>query len=393
MTWRPVPVTKFRMIVSKKMNKRQFTVLHVVDSLNPGGMENGVVNMATQLSAQGVHTHVACLRERGAFADRLPDPDATTILGKENGFSLRSVRSLERIIGELQPAVVHTHNLGPLIYAALATWGGLTVPILHGEHGQIQPQDLSRRRLATRMLLYRCCHTVHTVSSSLLDALRAMHLQSRRMIAITNGVDSNHFSPAPMKAKAKSAVANLCGETITLGIVGRFVALKRHLMLLQALIPVMEKHSQVHLLVVGDQGPERDKIIEAMREHPFAGRIHWLGMRSDMAACYQAMDLLVSSSEVEGLSNAVLEAMACGVPVLAHMACGNNEAVINGDGGYLYELPDASHLTHALLNILADPTSLASQGRLARQRVEAQFSIASMAAGYLRTYRALAGAG
>ena len=112
-----------------------------------------------------------------------------------------------------------------------------------------------------------------------------------------------------------------------------------------------------------------------------------------MAACYQAMDLLISSSEVEGLSNAVLEAMACGVPVLAHMACGNNEAVINGQGGFLYELPDAQRLTHALLSILTSPASLVEQGRLARQRVEEQFSIAAMAAGYLRVYRALAGAG
>ena len=381
------------MSISNKSDELNFSVLHVVDSLNPGGMENGVVNMANQLVTYKIHTHIACLRERGSFADRLPDPGAVTLLGKQNGFSPRSVLSLAQAIRRLKPAVVHTHNLGPLIYASLATLGGITVPVLHGEHGQIQPQDRTPRRLAARRLLYRCCHTVHTVSSSLLEALRAMKLSARRMVAITNGVDCEHFSPSPAPMDAKLALGLPPGKSTVLGIVGRFVALKRHLMLLQALEPVMEMHPQVHLLVVGDQGPERETIIQAMRDHPYASRIHWLGMRSDMVNCYQAMDLLVSSSEVEGLSNAVLEAMACGVPVLAHMACGNNEAVINGQGGYLYDLPDAPSLSHALLDILAQPAALAEQGRLARQRVVEQFSIAAMADGYRRIYRALAGAG
>ncbi len=381
------------MIVSSNLEIFRFTVLHVVDSLNPGGMENGVVNVASQLAPRGVRTHVACLRDRGSFADRLPDPAAVTLLDKREGFSLRSVRALSRLIGKQRPAVIHTHNLGPLIYASLATFGGLRVPILHGEHGQIQPQDLTPRRLATRRLLYRCCHTVHTVSGSLLEALRNLRLTSRRMTAITNGVDCERFSPAPVKAAAKSALGVPGEGSIVLGIVGRFVALKRHLMLLESLIPVMEHHREVHLMVVGDQGSEREKIIQAMNTHPFASRIHWLGMRSDMAACYQAMDLLVSSSEVEGLSNAVLEAMACAVPVLAHMACGNNEAVINGQGGFLHALTDAPALTHALLEILGHPSALAEQGHVARGRVVEQFSIAAMAGGYDRVYSALAGRG
>ncbi|MDB6138376.1 MAG: hypothetical protein JWO94_1448 [Verrucomicrobiaceae bacterium] len=381
------------MTVANNLNLASISVLHVVDSLNPGGMENGVVNMAAQLTTRGVRTHIACLRERGSFADRLPDPDAVTLLGKQDGFSLGSVRALARTIQRLRPALVHTHNLGPLIYASLATLAGRTVPVLHGEHGQIQPQDLTPRRLFTRRLLYKGCHTVHTVSSSLLDALRAMNLTSRRMISITNGVDCDCFSPPQLKEDSKYAIGITQSETIVLGIVGRFVALKRHLMLFQSLIPVMERHPQVHLVVVGDHGPEREKIIEAMRAHPFSSRIHWLGMRSDMAACYRAMDLLISSSEVEGLSNAVLEAMACGVPVLAHRACGNNEAVISGQGGYLFELPDAPRLTQALMNILSETSLVAGQGKLARERVEVQFSIRAMADGYHRIYSELAGGG
>ena len=381
------------MNVTGKQPAPPLSVVHVVDSLNPGGMENGVVNMARQLAPRGINTHVACLRERGSFADKLPDPLAVTVLGKQAGFSKGSLVALARLIRQQRPAVLHTHNLGPLIYASLATLGGCTVPILHGEHGQIQPQDLSLRRLATRRLLYHCCHTVHTVSGSLLDSLRGLQMKSRRMTAITNGVDCDTFNPAESRSRAREALGLPSGVGATLGIVGRFVALKRHRMLLEALVPVMQAHPQVHLVVVGDHGPERETIIAAMQEHPYHDRIHWLGMRSDMAACYQAMDLLVSPSEVEGLSNAVLEAMACGVPVLAHRACGNNEAIVSGSGGYLHDLPDAGSLARALDGILEEPSVLIEQGELARKRAVEHFSIAAMAGGSLRLYREIAGRG
>ena len=390
-----IPLTENQMRISEQTwHEQGITVLHVVDSLNPGGMENGVVNVAGQLAPLGLRTHVACLRDRGSFADRLPDPQAVTLLGKGSGFSFNSVSALQAAIKRIRPDVVHTHNLGPLIYAILATLGGTSVPVLHGEHGQIQPQDLTPRRMATRRLLYKFCHTVHTVSGSLLEGLRSMKLRARRMVAITNGVDCDRYSPAKDKKLAKAALKVLPPtETTVLGIVGRFVALKRHLMLLSALEPVMSQLPDVHLLVVGDQGPERDTIVEAMRTHPHKERIHWLGMRSDMDACYPAMDLLVSSSEVEGLSNAVLEAMACGVPVLAHKACGNSEAVVSGQGGFLYELPDGPSLTRALMEILNQPATLHDQGLKARERVESEFSIRSMANGYHRIYKELAGRG
>jgi glycosyltransferase involved in cell wall biosynthesis len=126
-----------------------------------------------------------------------------------------------------------------------------------------------------------------------------------------------------------------------------------------------------------------------MVSHPFADRIHWLGMRADMDACYQAMDLLVSPSEIEGLSNAVLEAMATGVPVLAHEACGNNEVVRNGVNGILRDLRDADALASAIRETVANPENLTRLGLAARQHVVDHFSLDSMADAYLRTYQSI----
>ena len=120
-------------------------VLHVVTSLEPGGMENGVCNLARALVDLGVATSVAlavlaCVMTRsGPFASRLPDPGAVTVLGKTSGFSPKAVFALWQEIRRRRPHVVHTHNLGPLIYGALATWWGRSVPLLQGEHSQLAP--------------------------------------------------------------------------------------------------------------------------------------------------------------------------------------------------------------------------------------------------------------
>ncbi|MFZ4764477.1 MAG: glycosyltransferase [Roseimicrobium sp.] len=352
-------------------------------------MENGVVNVASELFHFGVATHVACLAARGSFADRLPEPNSVTVLGKREGFSIAAVLRLAVLIQKLSPDLIHTHNLGPLVYAALATLGGFRRPLLHGEHGQIQVPDQTPRRLWLRRRLYGCCKVVHTVSQGLKETLSQSGFNHRSLRAIVNGVDCVRFNVSEDKVAAK-AVFELPPTSIVLGIVGRFVALKRHRLLLDALRTVMAEFPAVHLLVAGDHGPERDSIVSAMREHPFAAKIHWLGMTNDMAPCYRALDLLVVPSEIEGLSNAVLEAMASGVPVLAHGACGNAEAVTHGESGFLHDIKDAPALVEALRPLLREPSILARASVQARTRALDHFSIASMASSYLSLYCELA---
>lgn len=366
-------------------------VLHVLDSLAPGGLENGVVNVARRLQGDGFDIHSACLRFRGDFAERMPEPEKVAVMGKTGGFSAKAVMALRRHMKTVRAEVLHSHNLGTLIYAALASLGGRSCPIVHGEHGQVQKQDLTPKRLLQRKWLFRLCHSVHVVSSSVRDNLQELGLDPQKKIVVTpNGVDSARFCPPPDRAAARVTVG-LPADATVVGIVGRLVALKRHELLFAAFEKMAPGQPGLHLLVVGDGGADRDRLVAAMKNHPFASRLHWAGHQNDLPKYYQAMDLLAAPSEIEGLSNAVLEAMACAVPVLAHSACGNAEVIEDGKSGFLTDIQDAATLARCLEAPLRDAALLAACGRGARETVLGRYSMEAMADCYRRLYRSAAG--
>jgi len=365
------------------MKPEALRVLHVLDSLAPGGLENGVVNVARRLHGQGFDIHAACLRFRGDFAARMPEPDKVVVMDKTSGFSLKAVRKLRAHMKATGAHLLHSHNLGTLIYAAAATLGGRTLPIVHGEHGQLQRQDLTPKRRWQRRLLFSLCRHVHVVSSSVRVNLQSLGLDPQQRIVVTpNGVDAERFSPA----EARQELGFAADDQIV-GIVGRLVALKRHEMLFDAFTQLSPEFPRLHLLVVGDGGAEREQLIEAMKQHPQAQRVHWVGHQDDLPKYYRVMDLLAAPSEIEGLSNAVLEAMATGVPVLAHSACGNAEVINDGENGFLSQLHSAEDLATALRAALSDLSELRRRGVAARETVLKRYSMEAMAESYRQIYR------
>ena len=363
-------------------------ILHVVNSLDPGGMENGVVNMAHALEPRGFEMHVACLERRGAFADRLPHPERVTVLGKSGGFSPRAALRLAREIARLRPAVLHSHNLGPLIYTALATAGGRLAAVLQGEHSQLTADELSPRRLRQRRWLYRACRAVHTVSHPMRAELLALGFPPEKISVIPNGVDPARFAPGDRRAARRAL--GLPEDAVCIGIIGRFGPFKRHAVLLEAFDEIAPRLPAAHLVIAGAGGSAEAATRARAQAGPHAARIHWLGFQSDPAACYRALDLLAIPSVNEGLSNVALEAMSSGVPVLANLACGHGHILTSGREGVIADLATPAALAAQLTALLAQPERLIDFGEKARTRILGHFSIGSMADAYAALYRAVA---
>lgn len=360
-------------------------VLHVVNSLEPGGMENGVANLARALAPRGIETHVACLERRGPFAERLPAPELVAVMGKSGGFSPHAALRLSRHIARIRPIVVHTHNLGPLIYTSLATLGGLRCPIIHGEHSQLTAEEREPRRLRQRRVLYRACRAVHTVSQGIRAELLALGFPSARLTLITNGVDTARFAPGD-RAAARRALG-LPAEALIIGIIGRFGPYKGHAVLLEAFEQLTSRYPSAHLLIVGGGGSEEARIAAQAARSAHRERIHLAGFQPDPLRSYQALDLLAIPSTNEGLSNAALEAMSCGVPVLANTGCGHEQIITSGADGLIASLHTPAALAAQLAALLADPAILPTFRTSARQTIEARFSLTGMVDAYERLYR------
>ena len=363
-------------------------ILHVVNSLEPGGMENGVVNMARALEPRGHEIHIACLERPGQFAERLPSPARVYVLGKSGGFSAGAAARLARLIARVQPHVVHSHNLGALIYSGIATLGGMRCPLLQGEHAHLTAEERSPRRLHQRRWLYRACAGIHTVSAPMRDELLALGFPAAKITVIPNGVDTAHFAPGDRTAVRR--IFDLPSDALVVGIVGRFGPYKRHDALLDAFDLLAPRLPQLHLLLAGAGGSEEQRTRDRAAASPHRDRIRIAGYQGDPRACYQALDLLAVPSTNEGMSNAALEAMSSGVPVLGNSGCGHEQIISHDADGVIADLASAEALAVQLSLLLSPPARLAEMGLAARKKIETHFSIEHMVTAYERLYRRLA---
>lgn len=363
-------------------------VLHVVNSLDAGGMERVLIRVASELQPRGFDISVCGLQRRGVLADSFPSPERVLSLNKPPGRSFAAIWRLYRLIRQVRPDVVHTHNIGPLVYAVAATAYGRVCPILHGEHCQLHGPNVEPPRLRLRRVLYPACQGIHTVSEELRRELLGLGAPADRLVAVVNGVDTVAYAPGDRNA-ARSHVG-IPETALVLAVSARLVRRKRLDLVIRAVAVLAARGADVHLLVAGD-GPLRSDL-EAFAQASGAGaRIHFLGFHADVRPVYQAADLLVLASTGEGLSNAILEAMACGVPVLCHDACGCAEVVEDGADGWVRRIESAEALAAQLAHILDDVPALRACGTAARAKMVERFDIRRTAAGYERLYQNMAG--
>jgi len=228
-------------------------------------------------------------------------------------------------------------------------------------------------------------------TGSIIDALVAEeNVQRLQCRTIPNGVDMQRFHPADADTRARLRQAlGFDADARLVGCVARFTPVKRHVDMLAAFAQVRTRLPDAHLLLIGD-GPLRADLEKQIAALDLGGAVHLLGARGDVEAILPALDAFVLASSTEGLSNAILEAQACGLPVAATRVGGNPDLVRDGDTGLLVPALAPDALAQALIALLHERAQAQAFGRRARARVEAQHSLEAMAAAYETVYRELA---
>ena len=227
-------------------------------------------------------------------------------------------------------------------------------------------------------------------SRAILDALVAdENADNARCLAIPNGVDIARFLPASaLRRPQLRAALGFAGSECLIGCVASFTPVKRHAVLLDAFAQVYRERPECRLVLVGD-GPLRGEIEAQARELGIANVIHFLGARSDVEQVLPALDIFVLASSTEGMSNAILEAQACALPVVATDVGGNPEVIEHQVTGLLVPANEVEPLALALGALAAAPGRRAALGAAACRAVAREHSLAAMAAAYGRLYHDL----
>lgn len=358
-------------------------IAHVIPSLQVGGLQKIVVRLVGHFQPRMDHLVVTPSGDgplRAQFPTRVP---VRSLADSRRSGKWNAVR-MARLFRAYRPDVVHTRNwtcIDAIIGARLA---GVPV-VIHGEHGReaSDPEGRNAFRRRVRRLLGPLVTEFVTVSRDLARWLTSdVGVPPAKVTHIYNGVDTGAFSPGDQHEARKGL--GLPQEPIVMGTVGRLDPVKDHRGLIEAFHRLAGRQD-TRLLIVGD-GPCRPELERRIDELGLRGRVRLLGERDDVNVILRALDIFTLPSLGEGISNAILEAMAAGLPVVATHVGGNPELVDDGVTGFLVPSRSTNSLAAALQRYLDDPGLIRRHGDAGRMRTLNDFSLSRMFAAYDALY-------
>jgi glycosyltransferase involved in cell wall biosynthesis len=348
-------------------------IAHVTFGLDVGGQEKLLVEFARQTDRREFDLDFISLGLRGRLADEvevLGRP--VSALGAPSGLRPGLIVKLSSIFRASRPDVVHTHDQRALFYAGpAARLSGVPI-IVHTRHGRDNHATARQmaifRRLASLVDRFVC------VSDEVAELSRAQGIEFSRVHIIKNGIDVNRFS---------ACTPDLTGPAVT---VARLSPEKDVANLVRAIAQVADSVPDLNVEVAGD-GPCLLELEQLANNLGLVDRIRFLGEVHDVASLLARARLFVLPSRSEGIPLTALEAMACGLPVVATRVGGLPEVVVDGVTGLLVPPTDSSALSDALVAIWNDPDTRGRMGRAGRLRCHECFDVERMVSQYEALYR------
>jgi len=362
-------------------------VLFLLSTLAVGGSERKIVRMANRLREEGVAVNLACLNAPYTLESTLRRDVPLTKLDRQGKFSLAALLRLRQLIQRDRPATVVAVNLYQALYVACAT---ALMPLRPRIVALVNTSTFRGRRMRKRLyqsVLSRFDLVVHgsQAQSRFWENPSGSDRGSEKSTVIYNGVDSTHFDPIVAFEAAKRLRASLGvkPEALLIGSVGRLAPEKNHEVLLATLRRLRVARVDAHLVIAG-KGPLRDELLRRASALEVADRVNLIGEFEDVRPVLAAIDVFVLPSvAVESFSNAALEAMSMGRPVILSDIGGAREMIDDGVEGYVVSATELGARLPAIISALyADTRKRQGMGAAARARAVSRFSMAGMTAAY-----------
>jgi glycosyltransferase involved in cell wall biosynthesis len=356
-------------------------VLLMTNTLEVGGSERQFAMLVESLSRERFEVNPACLRWIGGLTARLGPMPQFPLGGKLIGLhAQRAQWAMMRYMRRRAIAVAHAFDFYTnLMLIPAARLAG--VPVI-GSHRQLGDL-LTRAKFKAQYWAFRLCDRVVCNSRAAAERLFAEGLPGDKVEIIPNGLAPEAF------AKSIPAIARKPGM-VRVGMIARMNSeAKNHAAFLKAAAELVRLGVPVDFLLVGD-GPRRPGLEQMAADLGIAEKVSFAGERHDIPEMLASMDITVQISSSESLSNAILESMAAGVPVVATSVGGNPELVKDGETGLLVPPNDEGKLVEALGRLVRDPQARAQYAARSRAFVLSEFHIDQVGRRFEELYLTLA---
>jgi glycosyltransferase involved in cell wall biosynthesis len=359
-------------------------IAHLIESDGPGGAERMLAHVATTLQAAGAWNVVLLpARGEGWLAGELQRSGVEIEhFHLDRPFSPACTLALETAFQRHRVAVAHSHEFTMAVYGAWASWRA-GIPHVITMHGSRYYAGRLRRRLAMRAAVALSGRTVAVSRQLARHVSQDLWVPLSRVAMIPNGVPW----VKPERTTLREELGLGPADRLLVS-VGNLYPVKGHRHLVDALARLAGRHATLHVAIAG-RGEMEAELSARARDHGLAGRVHLLGLRSDIAALLSAADVFVLPSLSEGLPLALLEAMFAGCPIVASDVGEVGAALAHGEAGMLVPPGDPAALAEALDALLGAPDRARAMGARAASRAAAEYDIARMVNRYVDTYHAL----
>jgi len=363
----------------------KYNALQLIGSFHQGGSERQAVQLTRLLLEGGDCTvHVATLDRSGVLWEDVKKFGLQEIPEfRLNSFydlhAARQVRRFAEYLKKHQIDVVHTHDFYSNIFGmAGATLARVPVRIASRRESSVRA---ARKRFVERGA-YRAAHAVVANCEDVRHQLIREGVPAEKVRTIYNGVDPARVQVSQPDRSKILAALNLPEQERFVTIMANMRAhvqhpepacLKDHPTFLRAAQRLNQKFPNAAFIIAGE-GELKEATQELARTLGIADRTFFIGRCQNVGAVLSISDVCVLSSQSEGFSNAILEYMAAGRPVVSTDVGGAREVVIHGETGYLVPVGDYQALADHIASLLADPTTARSMGEYGRRLVSEKFS-------------------
>ena len=367
-------------------------ILMIISLFHPlvGGTEKQAQRLAKKLQERGVTISILTREVKGC-PDR-EEIDGIPVFRKIKTIEFGILWGVSYMLSTLvflirfrkEYDLIHCHHLqGFHSLIAVLMKGLLNKKVIikvagGGERGDIYA--IKARKLGWLYLrLLKRADRIIAVSREITSQLRENGFHPSIIQEIPNGVDTCQFTPgeSPLPSSERLILY-----------VGRLDPLKGLDDLIRAFRKVHERYPEARLVLVGE-GEVESNLMHLARELKISDQVSFEGLQEDVKSYFGKSEIFAFPSLTEGLSNVLLEAMACGLPVVATRIGGNMELVEHGVNGILINPGDPEGLSEAIITLLADPEQSRQMGREGRKRVDERYSLDKVAGEYLMLYRQL----